>query len=281
MKLTIHLGVHKTASTLLQSAMKLNRQNLKAAGKVPIIRDTHAIIKNTLRQYVKGHQSLIDAQQIWDRFIKKCEKTSQHSILISDENLLDDIASIYVKRSGKALFYPNAAQKISSLNKLFSDQECEWLIYTRQQHTLIPSIYADGLKYFRYSDSLENFCSRIDDKSFRFDYLITEIKKSIGNDTLHVRSYEDVKKDEEAYISTFLGIDNVMLPEQKVNTSISPFQAELFRVHYTDSLDQEMKNNLKAWIFEAPSLQTFLGKNNQELSDKFALQKRFQDDISY
>lgn len=280
-RISMHLGVHKTASTLLQKTMQLNKDALNKIGCYPIVRDRHRILKNALRRYLRSKTSLADVRKVINKVLLDCNKVGCNHILISDENLLGDIASLHISRKGTAAFYPKAAERIAMLKKLFSDLDREWILYTREQHTLIPSIYKDGLSYFRYAYTLDEFCTYIDPAEFRFNSLVERIKKVIDSDKLHLQKFESIHKGSRAYVESYLGLSDIAMPKKQMNVSISPYQVDLFRKSYGLTMTPEEKKNMSAWIRQAPELKSFSTMDNTIFKSKFVEKNPFQDDLSY
>ena len=287
MKIFIHLGVHKTATTLLQKSLQLNRNVLLKNGVGIIVRDSNKIIKNQLRLFVKKKSSISEAQSRIKKFLDTAKNKGVNKIIISDENLLDAPPSVYFKRNGELRFYPKAKTNIEKLKSLFDGLDITWLIYSREQHSLIPSLYKDGLKYFRYSCTLFEFYDNINFEKFRFDRLIASLNEVVKNDRILVKNYESIINNVERFIldfyQVFTQISDIRMPNKKINASMSLFQGALFKLFASKSLNKLEKQKIKQWIHEAPKIDSFLGKSDLILTEgqKEVLIQKFKDDISY
>lgn len=287
MKIYIHIGVHKTASTLLQESLRLNHERLTEKRVSIVVRNTHHLLKNQLRLFVNNKSNIAESEKVFNQFFKKEEEKGTKAIVLSDENLLGAPPSSYYKKKQKLDFYPRSIKNIKRLKKIFGNHEIVWLIYTRKQHTLIPSLYKDGLKYFRYSSTLSMFLDGLDENMFRFDSLVEKIRKTVGQDKIIIKNYESIENGTNKYIETFfnefVSISDIATPDKKVNVSLTTFQSELFRLIADNDLSLDEKNEIKAWIMKVPKIKTFSGESKYKLTQEqeFKLQELFADDISY
>lgn len=265
----------------------MNRLMLKDQGVDIVVRDTHKKIKNQLRLLIKNRSNHSETQKLILEYIESKQQEGIQKIVISDENLLDVPASVYFEKTGKARFYPKGFKNVKKLDKVFENYDVTWLLYTREQHSLIPSLYKDGLKYFRYSDSLDAFCNSIDVEEFNFKKLVNRFRRIVASSKVITRNYETIKQGTEFFIlnffNTFAEVTTVKNLQDKVNTSLGSFQTEMFRLFAKNDWTKEERNSVKEWIKQAPNINTFVGQSNQILSkeQETKIKKLFANDISY
>lgn len=287
MRILIHIGVHKTATTLLQKSLQQNRKKLVDNSVSVVVRDTHKLLKNQLRLFLNNKSNIAETQKVIKNFISAEKEKGIGTIVISDENLLDAPPSRYFEKKQKLEFYPNAKRNVKKLKKLFKSHELVWLLYTRKQHSLIPSLYKDGLKYFRYSSTLTSFLNGLDKKMFRFDILIQKLAETVKGDRVIIKNFESIENGTEKYIkdffACFIKLQDFSIPVQKINVSLTTFQAELFRLYSKNELSITEKNKIRIWIGNAPQIDSFPCDSNYKLNKRqmSKLKEIFANDISY
>ncbi len=285
MKIILHLGIHKTASTFIQSVLMHNRKALRDQGVEPVIRDTHKQIRNGLRRFMKGIEPSFKKR--WTVFLTNQIKKGKEYILISDENLVGDPASVHYKRKAPQLFYPEVEQRLLQFSKLTKelDVDIQVVLYTRKQETLIRSLYLDGLKYLRYESSLDSFLQACLESDFRFDNLkgrITAFVKDIS-----MIPFESIKQGENEFLHNFFGtcsLDDSFLVWPNVltkNEAISDFQASLYRRYASLDLNKTQKAEVRKWISNLPKFDTSAPKNVHSQSELTLIREKYKDDISY
>lgn len=278
MNVYIHLGVHKTASTLLQKSMQVNQTTFTDV--TCIIRDTHPIIKNHLRQYLSGNKTLAQVSKHLQQVTS--HDSLEQTLLISDENLLGPPVSVLVKRGEKSVFYPDINQRIQRLDALFASHTVNYLVYTRQQESLILSLYLDGLKYFRYDISLEAFYAKCMDSNLRFDIML----ESLDIDRCIIKPFESIKQGSQQFVKQFwnaVGVNQSInpTPSEQLNPAISAIQADICRAIARQSYNQEEKTQLRKWLRTMPNLPTNASKVVLSQSQIDNIRDHYKDDITY
>ena len=279
MKIFIHIGVHKTASTLIQTTMQANRKHLESS--LLIIRDTHQVVKNQLRKYVSGNLTLHKTKKIFNRVLSSAGPIE--NVVISDENLLGAPASVFIMKEAKAVFYPNAKRRIERLESLFEGREVYYIVYTRQQETLLLSLYLDGLKYFRYDMSPEEFIDRCMQSQVRFDQLLHKFDA----DRLIVQKFETIKSGSQTFISSYwqsIGVksdDILPVPSDSANSAINSLQTEISRVIAREEYDGEVKVQLRKWLRHMPDIGNRQSKIVLSQHSIETIRQHYQDDITY
>ncbi len=279
MKTYLHLGVHKTASTLLQKSIQISKT--KESGVYPIVRDTHYILTNTLRKYLKGTLEVEAAKRLYDKVTKDAKTQNASSILLSDENLLGDPASIHIKRNNPTLFYPNLRNRLDNLKRVIGN-DFHTVIYTRQQETLFRSLYLDGLKYFRYHYSLEEFTAQCLNANFRFD----KLAMNFDSQKLTLIPFESIKEGTNSFVKNFWeaighGDCGITPAVATLNKAIPDIQANLCRKISVLSLNKEKKNELRKWLSTMPELPTTESKIVLSPTVIQSIRDHYKDDITY
>lgn len=283
MKITIHLGIHKTGTTLIQNWILKSKADWISQGIDPVIRDKHPILKNSLRLLVKEKLSPADFKDKWETYLDKIQSRNVNHILISDENLLGDPVSIHYKRNDTDLFYPNANQRLKLLASLIEGHEVECILYTRKQESLIRSLYMDGLKYMRYDVGLNEFTSRCLESNISFSNLISTFP-SLFSENLRLEQFETIKKGSTVFLETFakpLGITINYENPGVVNKSINAFQADLLRQGVRLELSKEAQIAYRQKVIKMDEKPSNLDIYKLTPSVVDQIRQRFKDDFSY
>lgn len=259
MKIICHLGVHKTGTTLLQSSLQKNRKLAKDQSIELIVRDRHPIIKNNLRKFVKGDLSRKEMDIIWGKFLNHCGNTKVSTLVVSDENLIGEAASVHYKRKDKNLFYPVSNKRITKLHNLFGQHKVTYLLYTRKQETIMKSLYMDGLKYLRYSVSLDEFIEACLNSTFSFSALTDTLTKIVSPNEVKVLKFEKLKQNPKQFLLEFweeiinnVKKDKLKLVNKSINPSISEMQADILRLINKTNPKNEDKIALRKWVSNMP-----------------------------
>ena len=232
MKLIIHLGVHKTASTFLQKEL------------FPNIESYTFIERNKLqnfKEYILYCDDLeFESTYSYDLFCKSIDEPLSSRVLISDEDFygMPFYGAIDRKRN------------IDRLTSTFATVDLSFIIVLRQQESLLNSLYLQYVKTGGTANSNEFIVSKqypllITNSYFKYDRYLKFIEDKIGNDNLCCLFYEDFIKDKEGFIlnlETFMGFKSTLVNEENQikNSSISAFTCKI--ILFLNKLTKTYKN---------------------------------------
>ena len=220
--LIIHIGMHRCASTAIQSLLAAHRSVLAEAGGQLLLR---ADIKDNKRlsylPRLRYHSAL--KPWCWGRLGRVAAKLDSGGgaggdIVISAENLPGTMPG-----AGQYDFYPHIEGFFGGARRLADrlDKKLRLVMVARRQDCLIESQYA-----FRVSRgmtlSFSDFVSRLDTTAYSWDHIIRKAVKTGVADNLHVGVAEHISP---AYVAHLLGLNlggrlsgNQSLPPHHVNT---------------------------------------------------------------
>ena len=174
MKLHLHIGAHKTATSHFQDYLK----------KMPENGDFYFLETDIARKNfsMEGNSCTI---QDSERFFKNIASQKYKSLLISDENISGHSYHIFrdqrlYQTIGKRL------KRISFFENIFD--EIEILLTLRSQETFLPSLYCEAIRW----GSFKSF-SHVFKGNFHQSWLpvIDEVKKSFPSAKLNIVLYEN------------------------------------------------------------------------------------------
>ncbi len=206
MRTVIHVGLQKTASTMLQRNVHRNRKKLVDAGvdyarlrplnetadlqHLPSITSSIRAIAMPKRQ--PPNSDALAAELDWLR------SQDHESLIISDENILGPINH----ESGKPA-YSKAGEIVDWLITTLHPDSYRVILYVRSQDTYLESTYLQRVHVGR-SIRFDKYMKRADVDSFNWDALATRIASRIGRGNLHVVPYETIAAGELAFVNRFL-----------------------------------------------------------------------------
>lgn len=293
MKTVIHVGLQKTASTMLQRNLHRNRQLLQGAGigyvRLRPLNETADIahlpaLTATIRALAIPNRQAPDANAVTAE-LESIRSMGEETIIISDENILGPINH----ESGKPA-YPNAGEIVEWLIDTLGPDSYRVILYVRSQDTYIESTYLHRIHIGR-SIRFNKYLKRIDIESFDWDALATRIASRIGRGNMSVVPYETIERGELVFINRFLELGKVPvrfqqehLADQTSNRSYSALALEL-ALRCNDILEAEdlrsfryfLQTNYSNATHERPTLLTDERrkaiKSRFEVSNKAVLRK--------
>lgn len=140
MKLHLHLGAHKTATTHFQNVLETNRSFYP--------KDTNYVSMQSMRNHlVWGKNNTL----VWHRsgnYLKSLLNTHHSVLIISEENISGETKDIFTHSS----LYEKLEPRLTSLLEFISQfEEIEIWFSIRSMDSFLPSIYCESLKHFPYN----------------------------------------------------------------------------------------------------------------------------------
>lgn len=211
MKYVFHLGVHKTASTLLQRNLSDNLQHLHAQRVFYVNEDApQALTRQTrlLRKLSKGEPiELVRAEmhKLNSAIANAARAANARTVLVSDENRLglsmnEDLA----QGTTNPGFYPNAETTLAVALHGVPLRNTRLLIYSRNPDSYLLSLYSDAIRGAQTQFDLEGFCRAVNFNSIDFEGLQRRLQALHHGLDIKIRQYERIKLGAETYLRTFL-----------------------------------------------------------------------------
>jgi hypothetical protein len=211
MKLHLHIGAHKTATTHFQDYLK----------KIPVNDDFYFLETDIARKNFSMEGNSCSIQDS-ERFYKDLASQKYKMVLISDENICGHSYHIFrdqrlYQTIGKRL------KRISFFNEIFDEIDI-WLTL-RSQETFISSLYCEAIRW----GSFKSF-SNVFEGNFHQSWLpvIDEVKKSFPCANLNILLYENYGENFPPLIHEITGRapSQGASPEQAVYTSLNGFSVK-------------------------------------------------------
>lgn len=252
MKIFLHIGTHKTGSTLIQKTCALNHTKLKSSGVFYPV--------DYFSQW--GHHELA-----WKMMQGRIQEARKWLHDIINEAKASDCKSLII--SSEEFEFAN---NFVNVKKLFGDLDVELIVYLRRQDKYLESEYNQHVKMYdvRFKGDIFQFFM-YHDFNFRFNYkrLIGSWVKNLDLINYNVVSYDEVAKNDsllESFLRTVLktGRDSLDLKciDSKDNVSIpSDLLIYLSRLNREEGVTKEKHIEFMKKLLEK--------------SDEKAVKKRF------
>lgn len=224
MKLILHIGTHKTATTTIQKVLAKNRENLIKQGIwYPAYSD---VLRNMAEHYAhlelaKGLMSGSNeftpekVKKFFDRLQKKAKKwPDMRAVLISAEPFYRG------RLPGDGRYWERQDQYIQRVKETVPFDDIEVVLVLRRQDDYLESLYNEHVKATRYKRDIWRF---LDDYRSRFEYAQQIKAWSKYFPVIQVHTFEDLVKAGDVtseFLRAVLGV-NVVLEEAEGERNVS------------------------------------------------------------
>lgn len=241
-----HVGAHKTASSYLQNHLRKYRSEL-AKQDIAVLFNTGEFGKDFYKPY---RRTISDAEstgsidlnsspckKAQDAIITAFDNIKANNFIFSDERLLGPMIG-YTN-----VLYPSvkyAAQFIKEISRNCANVEI--ILYIRSQVEFLESTYLQYVRENPGKMSVVEFKKAVDFNRLSWRPIVEAFAEQFEPQKVHVRAYEGIIVDAEAFVSGFFDIfsdiENISADEQKVNPKFSAKARDVFE-RAASVLDQQ------------------------------------------
>lgn len=240
MTLTIlHLGVHKTATTHVQSRLYNSMDELNDAGIGYLgLDDTRRMVTSQIR---KSHAKVESSSELKE-FLE-----GYNDILLSDENFLGGTS-----KPENSILYEDAPKRLKAVLNSISADNISLHLTIRDPESYLVSRYCEFLRHYKFMP-IHEYLDALFLREFSWLPLIRAIEHATGQQ-VHVSTFERMFEDEQQYFDTLLGrriqladaTDNPHVKRSKVSNEAYEILLETskhFPGHVIRKLMNMMTNN--------------------------------------
>lgn len=273
-RLILHVGIHKTGTTSIQTFLSENAEKLKSYGYyVPV---NHFDFENKATQF-RNYLYLGDKSSytpIIDDIFRQSELNNCHTIVLSDED-----------------FQHFVNDKNDNLRVLEQYFDIEIIIYIRRQDTFAESVYGFSVQWYttRFKEDFYTWVEKFPVKNYKWD--LQEWENKFYLPELKVRVYDEVILFQDVltdFIDAIgLRIDDDWKYPKRENTTLNKYIINFLRrtnhIDFSQSEFEEIKKFLatKSSIKDGPKA-IYLNKeerykilNHSVMSNKYVAKKYF------
>jgi hypothetical protein len=185
MKLHVHVGVHKTATTYLQAlvAKNLPRLNSAGVGAIPLYPFRNYFTRNFMR-FPAGEFRIEDELE---RFFEHGVPPSIRGLILSDENLVGLCNGLIAH--GKP--YQSAGRRLAHLKALLEGHSVTLYMSIRSYDHFTSSSYCEAMRHVEEFLTFESFRAKFDVEALRWPAMIARFVAALKPKEVKLWRFED------------------------------------------------------------------------------------------
>ena len=218
MRLVIHAGAHKTATTSIQHWLKQSRLALASSGVLYLEPDVlnKAGIINRLHNAEKGQHARVGSQFL--RLLsEKSAMFRMKTLLLSHESILS--FSNMLPGAADKSFYGSLENSARCIQALSEEYDLRLVFYIRRQDTFLSSVYLEYIKRGNYYMEFEEYCRSIDYRNISWLGLLGRFSEVTKNLEIVVRPFELLGKGGGVFMREFLDAANIPANKRLLGSS--------------------------------------------------------------
>jgi hypothetical protein len=274
MKIKLHLGAHKTATTHLQQMLKSSQEYLYQRG-VALSTPTE------LRQ--KWMPSFFEYMQSGDeKFLKEIRINQSYSSWIISEENFSGVSYDLKIQSG---IYPNLQKRLELFKNIFKEHEIEIFFSIRSYHEFYRSAYLEVVRNRGYLP-FEEFYNEERFKDNSWVSVIEAMVELCGEESITLWRYEDFRSLMPTVLAQMTGLEDVKniiasYQVQKTRPSLSAKSLQVLESFYSSGHPEEGKKIVEHLTKKYPignDYQAFMPFSHDEIQ---RFKNRYKQDLEY
>jgi hypothetical protein len=221
MKILVHLGVHKTATTFIQSQLADNRAELAEKGYgvagIWIVRKRFTNLFDRLSFFDPVWRFLTRPilRRRLERIIGKDGRSE--TFLLSDENLLGLISANYWRGS----LYPWAGMRVKILKSLFGAREAHYFLCIRRYPDYLTSSWLQMASKGK-APAFEKYLEKFPPEGRGWADIVADVARACGPANLTVWTYDWFTEDPARAFRLLAPGTDFTVPEKELKREILP-----------------------------------------------------------
>jgi hypothetical protein len=189
----LHVGAHKTGTTVLQKYLAEHEAELRGQG-------VYYLRRSQLARYAGWGERLIEDPAPLAKRLRKFRVDPRFRVLIgSNENLM---GRPFPRKSDGRL-YPHAARNAEALSKALRGTGCKIVLTVRPPHDFLESYYLQTVHQGR-DESFERWLNRVDLTALSWRPMISSLQEVFGRKRVIVADFRLIKQGQEVYLRHLL-----------------------------------------------------------------------------
>jgi hypothetical protein len=191
MKLHVHVGVHKTATTYLQGRLASNGPKLNSAGigVMPLGPFRQFFTRNLMKYPAETFR----IENHVEKFFPGGVPAKIHGLILSDENLIGLCNGLV--STGKA--YQRADIRLSHLKRLLAGHRITMFMAVRSYDTFTSSAYCEAMRHTEQFSSFDSFRARLDLEALRWPTLVRFFSEALKPAEIKLWRFEDFREQSD------------------------------------------------------------------------------------
>ncbi len=191
MKIHLHVGVHKTATSFMQARLKGNHAKLNRAGIgfMPLFPFRNTYVKDLMR----FDPATFRLEDRMEDFFPRGAPAEVRGIIMSDENLLGLCGTML--NSGK--IYSGVRARLAQLRRLLAGHEVTLFCAVRRYDAFLASAYCEGLRTNPRYINFEDFSNRVNWKAINWVTLLNRFETGLRPQHMRYWRYEQFRQNSD------------------------------------------------------------------------------------
>jgi hypothetical protein len=209
MKLHVHVGVHKTATTYLQGQLAKKRQELNQVGVgVMALSKFRPFFTRHLMDHPVGEFRIEDHLE---KFFGDGVPEDISGLILSDENLVG-LCNGFISH-GKV--YRGSDDRLNRLRELLAGHEVTMFMAIRSYDSFTSSAYCEAMRHTQQFVRFNSFRSKFDIESLRWPAMIGRFVAALQPAEVKLWRFEDFRQHSDSIVKALaFGADVGEQPEQ-------------------------------------------------------------------
>jgi hypothetical protein len=221
MKIHVHLGAHKTATTFIQSQLHDNRVALAQTG-IGVVE-----LAEIRKKFSHGFEILNRFDPFWAPVVRPLlarrlnalleKHRDKEVVILSDENLAGLIRVNYISGG----LYRSLGKRAGLLKKLLAGHDVRFFFAIRPYPDYLTSSYLQLASRGR-APSFSRYLSRLPQTMPGWGAAVTDLSGAVGAESLTVWTYEWFKQDPARLLGLLAPGSSLEVPEQELRREVLP-----------------------------------------------------------
>ena len=190
MKTVIHVGAHKTGSSLIQKFLRDNRAALAGNG-------LHYISRSDMNHLAGWGKVLREKPELLRDRLAEVDAQKYDAAIASHENIMGRPFS--EKHPG---LYPEAPKNFEALGKILEGYDYRVVIYIRPQADFVESYYLQSL-HEGGTKTFSEWTANLAIDSLSWKPVVDGMHRAFGEDRVVVRDFLDIREGQDEFMRRF------------------------------------------------------------------------------
>lgn len=255
----IHIGAHKSASTVLQRTMRSNHdlieEHFDLTERTRVDFSKTPFYLTLYKAFRRTERTLADltpnARLAFNEIVETCGKAN---LFISTESFLG-----HCNLAEYGGIYPHSGRMLKAMRAITSDHKTKIILVVRRQADFIESCYMQQIKEGRFM-SFDEFINDIDFDQLSWCRIADDIAEHFGRESTYVFPFELIKHGTENFLNRIFSVSSGFRPgvadlkfEKKANPSMANVGVDVARAVYPilqeHEVDDATYRAFRAFIF--------------------------------
>lgn len=199
MRVVLHLGAHKTGTSLVQGYFRDQRRSTVRLG-------ISRLNRGVTNQLIGSGQPVLDSPQLLRERLEAERALQPQAVLISHENALGPPF-----RPGEPGLYPQARSLAEALRQAVDGLEVQVVYYVRSLADFVESYYLQTIHQGMHHQFSEWY-DTLDRRSLRWSAVVATLDEVFGREHVAIGDFGEIADGQEAFLAGFMRRARLPMP---------------------------------------------------------------------